>query len=85
MASAEKLESLSPTKDGGARRISVAEDGADWDGVLSARGEEFAKHIGINLEDEADRIHAWIAEKAVNEALPEGWSQHEDEEGEPHD
>jgi hypothetical protein len=65
----------------GPRRVPVADEGAEWDGVLSLRGEEFAKHIGINLDDEQDKLHAWIAEKAVNENLPEGWSQHEDEEG----
>jgi hypothetical protein len=78
MATAEKSGSASPTKPG---RFSTVDDSFEWDGVLSARGEEFAKHLGINLDDEEDKLHAWIAEKAVNESLPEGWSQHEDEEG----
>jgi hypothetical protein len=65
----------------GPRGVSGADEGGESEIGLSLRGEEFAKHIGIKLEDEEDRLHAWIAEKAVNENLPEGWSQHEDEEG----
>lgn len=61
------------------RRTSVGAN--DWDGMLSAKGEEFAMHIGIDLEDSDDKKHAWIAERAVSESMPEGWSQHEDEEG----
>eukprot|EP00961_Rhodomonas_salina_P190409 2569130-Rhodomonas_salina.1 len=49
--------------------------------VLSPRSEEYARHIGINLESEEDKVHAWIAQQAVREPLPDGWSQHEDEDG----
>ena len=48
---------------------------------LSEKAEEFARHIGIDLDDPADRIHAWIAQRAVDEPLPDGWTQHEDEDG----
>ena len=48
---------------------------------LSEKAEEFARHIGIDLNDPSDKIHAWIAQRAVDEPLPEGWTQHEDEDG----
>ena len=57
------------------------EDGIDNTISLSEKAEEFAKHIGIDLDDPFDRIHAWIAQRAVDEPLPEGWTQHEDEDG----
>lgn len=66
----------------GIRRTSLSDEAMRWDGHLSDKGEEFAVHLGIDLEDPEDRQHAWIAETAVNEVLPDGWSQHEDEEGE---
>ena len=67
----------------GNRRTSLlSEEAMRWDGHLSDKGEEFAVHLGIDLENPEDRQHAWIAETAVNEVLPDGWSQHEDEEGE---
>ena len=48
---------------------------------LTPRTEEFAGHIGLDLNDPADCQHLWLAKKAVREPLPEGWSQHEDDEG----
>lgn len=48
---------------------------------LTPRTEEFAGHIGIDLNDPEDRLHLWLAHKAVREPLPDGWSQHEDDEG----
>ena len=62
----------------------VDEQGDDIDPQeisLSEKAEEFAKHIGIDLNDPSDRSHAWIAQRAVDEPLPEGWTQHEDEDG----
>jgi hypothetical protein len=57
------------------------DDAIDNNISLSEKAEEFAKHIGIDLDDPSDRIHAWIAQRAVDEPLPEGWTQHEDEDG----
>jgi hypothetical protein len=51
------------------------------DVALTPRTEEFAGHIGIDLNDAEDRTHLWLAHKAVREPLPDGWSQHEDDEG----
>ena len=48
---------------------------------LTPRSQEFAGHIGIDLNDKEDRQHLWLAHKAVREPLPDGWSQHEDEDG----
>ena len=68
----------------GSEILSDEESGDDATDIrisLSEKAEEFAKHIGIDLDDPLDRIHAWIAQRAVDEPLPEGWTQHEDEDG----
>jgi hypothetical protein len=57
----------------------AADRGAEVE--LTPRTEEFAGHIGLDLNDPADRKHLWLARTAVREPLPEGWSQHEDDEG----
>jgi len=51
------------------------------DAALTPRTQEFAGHIGIDLNDPEDTNHLWLARKAVREPLPDGWSQHEDDDG----
>ena len=58
----------------------VAED-RDAVVELTPRTEEFAEHLGIDLNNAEDSKHLWLARTAVREPLPDGWSQHEDEEG----
>jgi hypothetical protein len=48
---------------------------------LTPRTEEFAGHLGIDLNDPEDVKHLWLANRAVREPLPDGWSQHEDDDG----
>jgi hypothetical protein len=48
---------------------------------LTPRTEEFAEHLGIDLNNAEDSKHLWLARTAVREPLPEGWSQHEDDDG----
>lgn len=55
--------------------------GREEDVELTPRTEEFAGHIGIDLNNPEDTTHVWLARKAVREPLPEGWSQHEDDDG----
>ena len=42
---------------------------------------EYAKFLGMNIEDDHDKELLWIAKEAMAAALPAGWTQHEDKDG----
>jgi hypothetical protein len=42
---------------------------------------EYAKFLGMNIQDDRDKELLWIAKEAMAAALPAGWTQHEDKDG----
>lgn len=67
--------SMSRLSTAGRSAATASRDGGDDGPLHSPRVVEFAVHLGIDLNEETDKKLVWIAKQAVNEALPEGWSQ----------